>query len=116
MILQDIEECRRGSLSDHQQGCFMNDLLTQALQLPEQERAALTRQLLFSLEAEHLTTLARHLWLNVETGDWDSNNEAAWAKELEARMAGIDEGRYSARDWRDALADMRKSLTEGPSS
>jgi hypothetical protein len=94
----------------------MNDLWTQALSLPEQERAALTRQLLFSLEAEHFTNLARQLWLNVETGDFDADNEAAWAMELEARMAGIEEGRYKARDWREALTDIRNSLTTGPSS
>jgi putative addiction module component (TIGR02574 family) len=76
--------------------CGMNELWTQALQLPEQERAALARQLLLSLEPD----------------DFGGRHEAAWEKELEARMAAIDEGRFAARDWREALADIRKSLTE----
>jgi len=75
----------------------MNELWTQALRLPEQERAALARQLLLSLEPD----------------DFGANDEATWEKELEARMAAIDEGRFAARDWREALADIRKSLSEG---
>jgi putative addiction module component (TIGR02574 family) len=77
----------------------MNEFWTQALQLPEDERAALARQLLLSLEPD----------------DFGANHEVAWEKELEARMAAIEEGRFAARDWRVALADIRKSLAEGSS-
>src|SRR3569623_2567553 len=64
-----------------------NDLLTQALGLPECERAALAKQLLLSLEPEG------------SAGDSDE----AWALEIEARLAAIGEGRFQAKDWRQAL-------------
>lgn len=73
------------------------DLLPQVMQLPEEDRASLARQLLLSLEPE----------------DHDADAEAAWAVELEARLAAIQQGRFSARDWREALADIRRSLRKG---
>jgi len=71
-----------------------NDLVTLVLELPEAERASLARQLLLSLEPP----------------DLDSDNEAAWAAELEARIAAVEEGRFRAIDWRKALKRIRRSL------
>jgi putative addiction module component (TIGR02574 family) len=75
-----------------------NELLSQALSLPEAERAALARQLLLSLEAE-------------TAADADD----AWALEIEARLAAIAEGRFQAKDWREALAEIRQKLSAGSS-
>jgi putative addiction module component (TIGR02574 family) len=73
-----------------------NDLWQQAMQLPEPDRAALAHQLLLSLEPD----------------DFDADTEAAWAVELEARLAAVEQGRFAARDWREALADIRQALRE----
>jgi putative addiction module component (TIGR02574 family) len=75
----------------------MNELLVQALRLPESERASMARQLLLSLEPE----------------EPDCDVEAAWALEIEARANAIDQGRFSARDWREALAGIRQTLSRG---
>jgi putative addiction module component (TIGR02574 family) len=76
-----------------------NELLCQALRLPEAERAALAKQLLLSLEPE--TT--------ADSGD-------AWVLEIEARLAEIAEGRFQAKDWREAVAEIRQKLSAGASS
>ncbi len=73
------------------------EILSQALRLSPAERARLTHQLLLSLERE----------------DLDSDWETAWGKELEARLAKADSGQYAAREWRDSLAETRRSLDEG---
>jgi putative addiction module component (TIGR02574 family) len=70
------------------------ELLSRALQLPEAERAVLTRCLLLSLEPE----------------TFDEDSAAAWDAELEARLARVDQGPFTARDWREALAHIRQSL------
>jgi len=71
-----------------------NDLITQVLSLPEPDRAALARQLLLSLEPS----------------DYDADCEAAWAVELDARLAAVQEERYAATEWRQSLGRMRESL------
>jgi len=71
-----------------------NDLLSQALGLPEAERAALARQLLLSLE-----------------GETAADDDQAWALEIEARLAAIAEGRFQAKDWRESLAEIRQKLS-----
>lgn len=70
----------------------MHDLLHQALQLPQPERAELAHELLLSLES----------------GPPDPGSEAAWRAELEARLARVESGQFAARDWREALADIRR--------
>jgi hypothetical protein len=72
-----------------------DEFLASALQMPANDRATLAHQLLLSLEA----------------GDFDADSEAAWATELEIRLARIERGDFQARDWRDALAQMRQSLS-----
>lgn len=73
-----------------------NDLLTQVLGLPEQERAALIRQALLSLQPN----------------DFDGDAEKAWDKELEARLAATEDGKFTAREWRESLARIRQSLSQ----
>jgi putative addiction module component (TIGR02574 family) len=67
----------------------VDDLLTQALALPEQERAAMATQLLHSLEPE------------------DPGAEDAWADEIQARSDAVHSGNYLAHDWREAVEDIR---------
>jgi hypothetical protein len=72
------------------------DILDHALQLSAAERAKLTHELLLSLEPE----------------DFDEDWEAAWTTELEARLARIERGEITARDWRESLAEARRILAE----
>jgi putative addiction module component (TIGR02574 family) len=74
-----------------------NDLMDLAMQLPPDERASLAHQLLLSLEP----------------ASSDTDHEAAWAAEIEARLARVEQGNYSASDWREALARIRQSLAQG---
>jgi putative addiction module component (TIGR02574 family) len=70
------------------------DVFTRALALPSNERAALARQLLQSLEAEPA----------------DSDWETAWAEELDRRIARLESGKAGTRDWREVIAEIEKKL------
>jgi putative addiction module component (TIGR02574 family) len=70
------------------------DLLTQALQLPANERADMARQLLLSLEPDTP----------------DEDYESAWEKEILERVKEYDEGKVVAVDWREAHEEIRKKL------
>jgi putative addiction module component (TIGR02574 family) len=78
----------------------VQDLFVRALELPEPQRAALAHELLLSLESEPFDT------------DW----EAAWGAELDARLAEADAPDSSAQDWREAIAEMRQALPKRPSA
>ncbi|MCI0743104.1 MAG: addiction module protein [Gemmataceae bacterium] len=71
-----------------------NDVFQHAMGLPEPDRAALAHQLLQSLEGN-----------DTADSDWSS----AWTSEIENRLAKVASGNFSARDWREAVADARKS-------
>jgi hypothetical protein len=71
-----------------------SEVLTKALELPDPERARLAWDLLLSLEDEPADA------------DWNS----AWAVEIAARRTALQEGRTSARDWREAMAGIREKL------
>ena len=75
----------------------LNDFLNRAMELPEPDRAALARHLLASLEPE----------------DFDPDDEAVWAKEIEARLDAIERGDFVASDWRESIARIRQSLGRG---
>jgi putative addiction module component (TIGR02574 family) len=77
-----------------------NDLLGLALMLPFQERASLARQLILSLDADVV----------------DTDAEALWQSEINARLERVAQGNYSATDWNEALARIRKALAQGPAS
>lgn len=63
----------------------LKKLLEQALQLPEEARAALAAELLESLE---------------EDGDEDA--EAQWSQEIASRLREIDSGAVKAVPWSEA--------------
>jgi putative addiction module component (TIGR02574 family) len=75
-----------------------SDLLAKALVLPEPERAELAHQLLLSLESDKV----------------DPDHEAAWAAEIEARSATVEQGNATLIDWREALDQARRALKKGP--
>ncbi len=76
----------------------IHNLLELLMGLPEQQRAAISRELLLSLEGE----------------DFDADCESAWAVEIENRLAAVDKGQFSARPWRETLEAIRQSLQPGP--
>lgn len=71
-------------------------ILTQALQLPADERAKMAHELLLSLESEPI----------------EEGYDAAWEQELVSRVKQIDEGTAELLDWRDAQEEIRKKLRE----
>jgi putative addiction module component (TIGR02574 family) len=75
-----------------------SDVFSKALALPNNERAALARQLLQSLESDPP----------------DSAWEDAWAEELDRRIAKLEAGNVATRDWRDVIASIEKKLQERP--
>ena len=68
-------------------------ILTDALSLPEADRAALARELIASLE-----------------GPADVNLEEAWVREIERRVKELDEDPTIARDWRDAIKNVEEKV------
>jgi hypothetical protein len=70
----------------------IQELSKQALELPVPQRAALAHELLLSLEQET-----------------DADSEAAWGEEIDARLERVEQGRYSATEWREALPRIRQS-------
>jgi putative addiction module component (TIGR02574 family) len=65
------------------------NLLREALQLPESERAEIAAKLIQSLEPEA-----------------DADVDAAWAAEIERRCAALDSGEAVTSDW----ADVRRRI------
>jgi hypothetical protein len=73
------------------------DVLTLAMQLPEDERAAIAHELLLSLEPE---------------GFDDDEISSAWQKEIETRLQKIADGKHQSHDWRQALQEIRAELKQ----
>jgi hypothetical protein len=71
-----------------------DEILSRALDLPLHDRAWLARDLLLSLEPE----------------DSDADTEAIWASEIEARSDAVARGEFTASDWRESIARVRKEL------
>ena len=70
------------------------EVLTQALQLPLDERANVAHQLLLSLESE----------------PFEEGYEAPWEKEIIERVKRLDEGKSTTFDWREAHEEIRNQL------
>jgi len=68
----------------------------QALALPPKERASLARELILSLE----------------NGDFDSDVDQAWGNEAQRRSGAYAQGEDTAVDWRESVAQIRRSLAE----
>lgn len=77
-------------------------LLTQALQLPHDERAELAMQLLRSLEPDNEGELT--------TDEW----EAAWSAEIDRRVREVDDGRVELLDGDEVHAAVRAWLDARP--
>ncbi len=72
------------------------NLLTQALQLPLDQRANMARQLLLSLEPE----------------PFKEDYESAWETEILERIKRMDQGLSKTHDWREAHEQIRNKLRE----
>jgi putative addiction module component (TIGR02574 family) len=68
------------------------DLLTQALELPLDERAEMAAELLESLQ------------------DAEEDVEAAWAAEIQQRVAAARAGELESTDWRTVLDRVQKDV------
>ena len=64
-----------------------------------------------ALEAEERAEVAHKLLLSLEPDDFDQDADQAWTAEIRQRLMAIREGQVSLRDWDDALADIRRSIT-----
>lgn len=72
-------------------------LLAEALQLPDEERAALAGELIQSLDHEV-----------------DPDAEAAWSAEIRARLAQYDAGTASTVSWAEARRRIHAATQRGP--
>ena len=70
------------------------DILSQALSLPFPQRVDLARKLIDSFDER------------------DSPPLGASDEDVQARLASIESAEYESAAWRDALAEMRASLTQ----
>lgn len=68
----------------------VENILTQALQMPPKERAAVAERLIASLDAEI---------------DWDV--EVAWQQEVQRRIDEIDKGEVVCLPWEQVLQRLR---------
>ena len=74
-------------------------LLSQALKLPDDERAALAAELIASLD-----------------GDPDEGVEEAWAAEIKRRVDQIERGAVELIPWEQVRAELRQRLDERSSA
>ena len=74
----------------------VDELRHGALALPRDERAALARDLLLSLESE----------------DLDGDVEQAWAAEAQRRSRAYARGETESREWRESVQRVRQLLAE----
>jgi hypothetical protein len=81
---------------------YANELLTLALKLPPAERAYVAHELLLTLDSEEECSGTEY--------------EAAWNRELGARMQQVDAGTAGLSDWRDAIERIRKAIARGPAA
>lgn len=72
-------------------------LLTEALRLPEEERAALAGELIQSLETEV-----------------DADAEAAWAAEIRSRLERVEAGTVKTIPWSEARRRIHAAAGRGP--
>ena len=75
-----------------------DDILQQALQLPQHERAGLAHQLIVSLDSVDLDEPK------------EEGYDEAWAAEIQRRLESFDRGETTARPWQEVLAEMREQL------
>ncbi len=71
-----------------------SELVDRVLLLPSDDRAALARKIILSLEPPQ----------------FDADAEAAWDAEIEARLAQVDRGEVTLLDWRESIDRARRAL------
>ena len=57
---------------------------------------------------------ANEQWLHdleFDPGSIDPQTDIAWKAELESRLAQIEAGNFEARDWRESVAEIRRSIS-----
>jgi len=64
------------------------------------------------LSSEDRAELARHLLLSLESDDYDTDAQQAWAEEIDRRLEKSD--RTKAADWPTVLQRVRTSLRRNP--
>ena len=64
------------------------------------------------LSSEDRAELARHLLLSLESDDYDTDAQQAWAEEIDRRLEQSD--RTKAADWPTVLQRVRTSLRRNP--
>ncbi|HJS07399.1 MAG TPA: addiction module protein [Pirellulales bacterium] len=74
----------------------VNEVFSSVLALSLADRAELAKRLIESLNA----------------GEPDPGAEAAWAEEIEARIAAYQRGELKATPWKEAIAEIRKSFAK----
>jgi len=65
----------------------------------------------FTSPADDRAALARKIILSLEPTDFDADPEAVWDAEIEARLAQVDRGEVTLLDWRQSIDRARRSLT-----
>jgi hypothetical protein len=68
-----------------------------------------------ALEPTQRAEVAHQLLLSLEPDDFDPDADSAWAVEIRRRLQAIRDGRVILRDWDEALADIRQSLSKNKS-
>ena len=68
------------------------------------------RQLVLSLPEDDRASLARDLLASLEPDDSDTDVDAAWAAEIEARSQAVARGEFTASDWRESVERIRQTL------
>jgi len=68
------------------------------------------------LDARQRAEVAYQLLLSLEPDGFDPDADTAWAAEIKQRLQAIREGRVVLRDWDEALADIRQSLSSQSNS
>lgn len=74
----------------------VNEILDLIQMLSEEERTALIRQMMLSLEPEDY--------------DPNQNYEEQWQKEIQARLEHVERGEHQVSDWREAVERIHNSL------
>ena len=64
-----------------------------------------------ALDASQRAEVAHQLLLSLEPDDFDADADSAWAEEIRRRRQAILDGRVILRDWDEAVADIRQSLS-----
>jgi putative addiction module component (TIGR02574 family) len=71
-----------------------SELVDQILLLPADQRAALARQIIVSLEPPTI----------------DDDADAAWDAEIERRLGQVERGEVTPLDWRESINRVRESI------